>query len=72
MGSPVSTGAALRRVSAVGGYPSGQPAGAVFLATEAGTAVISAITDFACLHAQPPGKLPQRGWSVQVVVTSSA
>jgi hypothetical protein len=68
---PVSSGTALRRISAVGGYPTGQPADAVFLATEAGTALVSAITDFACLHATPPCKLPQRGWSVQVVVTSS-
>lgn len=66
---PVSSGTALHRISASGGYPTGKPADTVFLAAEAGTAAVSATTDFACLHAQPPCKLPQRGWSVQVIVT---
>lgn len=66
---PSSAGAALRRAAASGGYPTGKPADAVFLAVRAGIASITSMTDYACLHAQPPCSIPQRAWAVRVVVS---
>jgi len=61
--------AALRRVSAVGGYPSSAPARATFVAVTAGKALIRSITDAACLHTKPACEIAQRVWQVSVIVT---
>jgi len=68
---PASPGPSLRLASADGGYPSGRPAKAAFIAVQAGTASITSITDHPCLHAQPPCKIAQRVWSVRVLVTGT-
>jgi hypothetical protein len=39
-----------------------------FLATRAGTADLTSTTDFTCLHTTPACMLPQREWTVHVVV----
>jgi len=65
---PASPGSSLRLAAASGGYPSNRPADAVFIAVRAGTASITSVTDDPCLHAQPPCMIPQRAWSVHVIV----
>jgi len=65
---PASSGKAMRLTAASGGYPTGRSADAVFLAVRAGTASVSSITDYPCLHAQPPCKVAQRIWSIRVTV----
>ncbi len=69
---PTSPGPSLRLVAASGGYPSGRPASAVFLAVRAGTASVTSMTDHPCLHAQPPCMIAQRVWSVRVLVADTA
>ena len=69
---PASTGPSLRLATVTGGYPSGRPADAVFLAARAGTASVTSMTDHPCLHAQPPCMIAQRVWSVRVLVASPA
>lgn len=66
---PSATGAVLRRVSASGGYPGRQPARAVFLAVAPGTAVLSAESDTACLHAHPRCMVPQQLWQATIRVS---
>jgi hypothetical protein len=66
---PAAAGAAVRRVSASGGYPSQQPAQAAFLAVQPGKAMLSTISDTACLHAQPACEPPQQEWRVTIMVT---
>jgi hypothetical protein len=66
---PTATGAAVRRVSASGGYPGRQPARAAFLAVRPGGAVLDTINDTACLHAQPACLPAQQEWRVTVIVT---
>lgn len=68
---PASSGDAMRLSNASGGYPTRRRADAVFLAIRTGTASVSSITDYPCLHAQPPCKVAQRIWSVQVTVHAS-
>jgi hypothetical protein len=68
---PSSPGPALRLASSSGGYPSGRPAKAVFLAVGAGTAMVTSVTDHRCLHTQPPCKIAQRVWSVRVLVAGT-
>jgi hypothetical protein len=68
---PRLAGAALRLVSAVGGYPSRLPMQAVFLAVAPGVAVVLTASDIPCLHARPPCLLAQRLWQAQVIVRSS-
>jgi hypothetical protein len=70
--NPASDGPAVRLTAASGGYPTGKPADAVFLAVRAGRASLSSITDHPCLHARPPCAIPQRAWAVRVVVTGVA
>ncbi len=67
--APRSNGTALRRESATGGYPTGEPVRAQFRASSAGTVELAAGTDYACLHTEPRCMLPQRSWTVSVVVT---
>jgi len=61
----------LRRTSSTGGYPTGRPVDAVFKANAAGDADVSSTTDYSCLHSTPRCGLPQRLWSVHVIVSSS-
>ncbi len=68
---PASRGPSLRLAAASGGYPSGHTATAVFLAVQAGTALVTSMTDYPCLHSQPPCMIAQRVWSVRVVVKST-
>jgi len=67
---PTATGAAVRRVSASGGYPGQQPARAAFLAVRPGGAILATINDTACLHAQPACLPAQQEWRVTVIVTT--
>ena len=69
---PATDGTALRLASASGGYPRGGPALATFAAVAPGRVRLHSITDAACLHAQPPCMLVQRGWQVTVVITPSS
>lgn len=48
--------------------PIAAAAQASFLATERGTADLTAMTDFTCLHSHPACEPPQRLWQVRVVV----
>lgn len=66
---PAAAGAAVRRVSASGGYPGRQPARAAFLAVRPGRAILAATDDTACLHDQPACLPAQREWRVTVIVT---
>jgi hypothetical protein len=66
---PAAAGAAVRRVSASGGYPGQQPARAAFLGVRPGSTTLTAIDDTACLHTQPACEPPQQEWRVTVVVT---
>lgn len=68
---PASLGPFLHLAAASGGYPSSRPAGAVFLAVQAGTASVTSMTDHPCLHTQPPCMIAQRVWSVRVLVTGT-
>lgn len=67
---PAAAGAAVRRVSASGGYPSQQPAQAAFLAVQAGEASLTTINDTACLHAHPACEPAQQEWRVTIIVTA--
>jgi hypothetical protein len=66
---PAAAGAAVRRVSASGGYPSQQPAQAAFLAVQPGEVMLTTINDTACLHAQPACEPSQQEWRVTIMVT---
>lgn len=58
----------VRRTTATGGYPTADDARATFVARHRGTADLTATTDYACLHANPPCEIAQREWVVHVVV----
>jgi len=60
----------LTRTSSTGGYPSGDPLVAFFRADDAGNADVDSTTDAACLHATPQCMIPQRLWSIHVIVSS--
>jgi hypothetical protein len=66
---PVAAGTAVRRTSAVGGYPGRLPARATFLATGRGSATLTSVNDTACLHARPACMVPQQTWQVTVIVS---
>ncbi len=67
---PASSDASvLARTASSGGYPTEQPARAVFVAVGAGTADLTSTTDFTCLHAHPSCLPPQRAWHVRVIVS---
>jgi hypothetical protein len=66
---PAATGTAARRTSAAGGYPSRLPARATFVATRRGSTTLRAVSDAACLHAQPACAVPQQTWHVTVTVS---
>jgi hypothetical protein len=65
---PQSSGAAMHRDSASGGYPTDQPAIGHFTAAQTGAADLTSMTDSKCLHAQPPCMVAQRSWVVHVIV----
>lgn len=67
-----ATGTALRLVSSSGGFPTGQPLAATYLAVAAGTADLRTRTDFACLHSVPRCAVPQRQWLVHVIVVPAS
>jgi hypothetical protein len=69
---PASSGPAVHLVTTTGGYPTRQPADAVFLAVQAGRASVSSVTDYACLHTQPACTIAQRVWAIRVIVTNSS
>lgn len=58
----------LVRRSSTGGYPSAEPADAVFEAVAHGTADVTATTDAACFHTEPRCLMPTRLWVVHVTV----
>jgi hypothetical protein len=53
-----------------GGYPTGQPLVARYVATAPGQLDVSTITDGACLHQATPCPSPQIPWTVHVAVTA--
>ncbi|MFC4534846.1 hypothetical protein [Sphaerisporangium dianthi] len=66
---PITTsGAALTQTSGSGGFPTGHPLAATYLAGTAGTADLRTQTDYACLHTVPRCTVPQRRWLVHVIV----
>jgi hypothetical protein len=69
---PATPDQTLRLADTSGGYPSASPAVAVFVAVSPGTASVTSITDHPCLHANPPCKIPQRVWSIRVLVARSS
>jgi len=60
----------LRRGRAQG-FPVPGPASATFTAVRVGSAVVTAKTDYACLHAVPACALPQQSFTVTVRVLPS-
>ena len=53
-----------------GGYPTGRPLVARYVAAAAGTVDVSTLTDIACNHAPTPCPSPQVPWTVSVTVTA--
>jgi hypothetical protein len=60
----------LVRTAAAGGYPTGEPATATFKAAHAGNTDITSSDDYACLHTTPQCGVPQRLWTVHVIVST--
>jgi hypothetical protein len=68
--TPAVSGAALARVSASGGYPSGQPLSGLYRAVAPGSVDVTSHSDYACLHSSPPCAVPIVLWTVHVNVLS--
>jgi hypothetical protein len=66
----LSSGAALVASDVTGGYPTGQPLVARYLAVAQGQADVSTITDAACNHQPMPCPSPQVRWVVHVAVAA--
>jgi len=66
---PTAQGNVLVRLSSTGGYPTGQHLDATFRAVNTGRTDITSSTDYACLHTQPMCMIPQRLWTVHVIVS---
>jgi len=66
----LSTAGVLVQRDITGGYPTGQPLVARYLATAAGTTDVSTTTDIACNHDPMPCPSPSVPWVVHVVVTA--
>jgi hypothetical protein len=66
---PTAQGVVLTRVSSTGGYPTGQRLEATFRAVNTGRTDITSSSDYACLHTQPMCMIPQRLWTVHVIVS---
>jgi hypothetical protein len=67
----VSDQRVLRPVVASGGYPTGEPAMTVVTAADPGQAYLSSLTDFGCLHEPTPCAMPQRAWTLSLIITAS-
>jgi hypothetical protein len=65
----VTPGGVLVQADLTGGYPTGQPLLAGYLAVASGQADVTTRTDAACLHAPTPCPSPQIPWTVHVVVS---
>ncbi|MET8147220.1 cellulose binding domain-containing protein [Actinoplanes sp. NPDC049668] len=65
----LSTVGVLVARDSAGGYPTGQPLVARYLAAAAGTVEVSTLTDIACNHQPTPCPSPQVPWAVTVTVT---
>lgn len=65
---PTVSGPALTRLSATGGYPSGQPLAALYRAAAPGSADVTTRTDAACLHDPQPCARPIALWQLHVIV----
>ncbi|MEU4221786.1 cellulose binding domain-containing protein [Actinoplanes sp. NPDC026623] len=66
----LSTAAVLVPRDNAGGYPTGQPLVARYVATAAGTVEVSTRTDIACNHEPTPCPSPPVPWTVTVTVTA--
>jgi hypothetical protein len=60
--------ASVVRRRTAGGYPGTHPVEADFQALASGPAEITATTDAGCLHGRPRCLIPQRLWTLHVVV----
>ncbi|GAA0582550.1 hypothetical protein GCM10010172_79580 [Paractinoplanes ferrugineus] len=65
----LSTPGVLVEREVTGGYPTGQPLTARYVATAAGTVEVSTKTDIACNHEPTPCPSPTVPWKVTAVVT---
>jgi len=66
----LSTAGVLVLRDSTGGYPTGRPLVARYLAAAAGTVKVSTLTDTACNHAPTPCPSPQIPWTITAVVTT--
>lgn len=66
----LSTAAVLVPGDSAGGYPTGQPLVARYVAAAAGTVEVSTRTDIACNHEPTPCPSPPVPWAVTVTVTA--
>jgi hypothetical protein len=64
-----TTGVLVQRDS-TGGYPTGQPLVARYLAAAPGTLKVSTLTDAACNHEPTPCPSPQIPWTITATVTA--
>ncbi|HEY9524157.1 MAG TPA: cellulose binding domain-containing protein [Thermopolyspora sp.] len=62
------SGSALVKALTRGGYPTDQPLFEVYRTGTTGSADVSTMTDYACLHTAPWCALPQKLWQVHVDV----
>ncbi|MBP2708553.1 cellulose binding domain-containing protein [Microbispora sp. RL4-1S] len=62
------SGPALVKALTRGGYPTDQPLFEVYRTGTVGSADVSTVTDYACLHTTPRCALPQKLWQVHVDV----
>jgi hypothetical protein len=65
---PTVSGAGLARVSASGGFPTGQPLTALYRAVAAGSVDVTTQADYACNHEPTPCPSPYRPWTVRVTI----
>ncbi len=69
----VTPAGVLAQKGVAGGYPTGQPLVAQYVAvTWPGQADVSTVSDNTCLHQSPPCAIAQVSWKVHVVVTDTS
>jgi hypothetical protein len=66
----LSTTGVLVTRDTTGGYPTGQPLVARYLAAAAGSVKVSTLTDIACNHEPTPCPSPQIPWTITATVTA--
>jgi cellulose binding protein with CBM2 domain len=66
----LSAAGVLDQSDVTGGYPTGQPLVARFVAVAAGAVGVSTLTDAACNHEPTPCPSPQVPWAITVAVTA--